>query len=212
MIMITTDLYWISMAIITRLVWGNEQNWATSFQADFSTVGFTLIVWPLLEDFTKPPVEDYGGNRFANIASNSWSVAMQVLGFYMNIASLPAVPSPFMEKPGNKDGYFSGGYTVKRYGSRWGRHVDAIQIEFPNGLRSQLAKKNKCLRKMRNKVVLAILCFFKTNYHYSPQSSGLWPWRTTNPKIKTFNEFTKKCPHTPEIDTDLRKRNLDRQI
>ena len=135
------------------------------------------------------------------------------LGFYMNIASLPAVPSPFMEKPGNKkDGYFSGGYTVKRYGSGWGRHVDAIQIEFPNGLRSQLAKKSKCLTKMRNKVVLAILCFFKTNYHYSPQSSGWWPWRTTNPKIEKFNEFTKKCPHTQEIDTDLRKRNLDRQI
>ena len=134
------------------------------------------------------------------------------LGFYMNIASLPAVPSPFMEKPGTKeDGYFPGGFTVQTYGSKSGGEVDAIQMEFPNGLRSQLAKnmkKNECSRKVRDKVVFAILCFFKKNYNYSPRKF----WWSTNPKIKTFNKFTKKCPHAPDIGTEQRKRNIDRHI
>ncbi|XP_013408634.1 uncharacterized protein LOC106172454 [Lingula anatina] len=45
------------------------------------------------------------------------------------------VPSPGNMSPGSGN-FYSGGYTVKTYGSRYGDSIDAIQIESPYALRT----------------------------------------------------------------------------
>lgn len=80
------------------------------------------------------------------------------LGHFMNQEGLSAVPSP--QEPGPLTGaYFSGGFTVKEYGSKDEGVIDAIQMEFPRELRKKAAWENS-----RQKVATAILEFFRLNY------------------------------------------------
>jgi len=82
------------------------------------------------------------------------------LGHFMNLEDLAAVPSPQDETPNVGQGheYFSGGYTVKTYGSKNGGKIDAIQMEFPKTLRSNWGNNTKF------EVARAIKGFFELNY------------------------------------------------
>ena len=80
------------------------------------------------------------------------------LGFFMNQEGLRAVPSP-QEPASNKASYFSGGYTVKTYGSRYAGDIDAIQMEFPSTLRTKAGWRNAT-----SGVASAISRFFKLHY------------------------------------------------
>ena len=80
------------------------------------------------------------------------------LGHFMNQEGLRTLPSPQEPAP-NKTSYFTGGYTVKWYGSRFGGDIDAIQMEFPIQLRTKVGWTNA-----RSRVVRAILHFLKLNY------------------------------------------------
>ncbi|KAJ7386626.1 hypothetical protein OS493_008777 [Desmophyllum pertusum] len=81
------------------------------------------------------------------------------LGHFMNQQGLGAVPSPRNKKP-NRAKYFSGGYTVKKYGSRAGGEIDAIQMEFAKTFRKGWGKNSQ----NRHRVVRAILSFLNLNY------------------------------------------------
>lgn len=78
------------------------------------------------------------------------------LGHFMNLAELRAVPSPNDPYP-EDEAYYSGGFTVKEYGSKHGGNIDAIQLEFPRPLRYHWPQDKEA-------VVSAILCYFKANY------------------------------------------------
>ena len=84
------------------------------------------------------------------------------LGHFMNQEGLRAVPSP--QEPGPMvrltGTYFSGGFTVKKYGSRDEGVIDAIQMEFPQ----QLRKNKTAWENSRRKVARAIVNFFRLNY------------------------------------------------
>ena len=75
----------------------------------------------------------------------------------MNEEGLDAVPSTQDPSP-NGDSYFSGGYTVRRYGSRYGGDVDAIQMEFDSAFRRGWNEE------AQEKVARAILSFRELNY------------------------------------------------
>jgi len=72
------------------------------------------------------------------------------------------VPSPRKAGPG-KDSYFSGGTITKRYGSRDGGKVDAIQMEMPAELRigGGLEVRTKFAKSLGE----AINMFFGENYN-----------------------------------------------
>ena len=80
------------------------------------------------------------------------------LGYLLNQEGLRAVPSP-EEPAANKTPFLPGGYTVKKYGSRSGGLIDAIQIEFPLSLRVKSGWESA-----KDRVVRAILQFLKLNY------------------------------------------------
>ena len=80
------------------------------------------------------------------------------LGYFLNQKRLRAVPSPEEPAP-NRTPFLPGGYTVKKYGSRSGGLIDAIQIEFPLSLRVKSGWESE-----RDRVVRAILQFLKLNY------------------------------------------------
>ena len=85
------------------------------------------------------------------------------LGYFMNQHGLQAVPSPQNKKP-NRAQYFSGGYTAKKYGSRDGGDIDAIQMEFPKTFRKGWGTNSK------NRVVRAIFSFIKQSYYQDKDS------------------------------------------
>lgn len=59
------------------------------------------------------------------------------LGYFMNNEGLKKVlPSPINGDPDPNVGYNSGGYTTKKYGSRYGGNIDAIQLGFHSSFRS----------------------------------------------------------------------------
>ena len=80
------------------------------------------------------------------------------LGYFLNQEGLRAVPSPEEPAP-NKTRLFSGGYTVRKHGSRSGGLIDAIQMEFPWSLRLKSGWESA-----KDRVVRAILQFLKLNY------------------------------------------------
>ena len=84
------------------------------------------------------------------------------LGHFMNQEGLRAVPSP--QEPGPMvrltGTYFSGGFTVKEYGSKDEGVIDAIQMEFPRELR----KNKTAWENSRRKVARAFVNFFRLNY------------------------------------------------
>ncbi len=67
---------------------------------------------------------------FKHLVSGPYS-----LGGMLQRAGYKTIPSPAHPKPGT-GGYYWGGYTVDRYGSKNGGNVDAIQIETPSPLRN----------------------------------------------------------------------------
>ena len=81
------------------------------------------------------------------------------LGHFMNLEGLHAVPSPQTKKV-NPDvvRFFSGGFTVTKYGSRDGGDIDGIQMEFSTEIRLRWGENT------RNRIVNAILCFRRLNY------------------------------------------------
>lgn len=79
------------------------------------------------------------------------------LGHLLNQEGLQPLPFPQEKTPKRKD-YFPGGYIVKKYGSRNGGEIDAIQIEFPKKLRFGWGSD------LKRRVVRAILRFLKLNY------------------------------------------------
>lgn len=81
------------------------------------------------------------------------------LGHFMNEEGLDAVPSTQDPSP-NGESYFSGGYTVKTYGSLVGGDIDAIQMEFDAAFR--LGWKTN--QGAQEKVARAILSFRDLNY------------------------------------------------
>lgn len=100
------------------------------------------------------------------------------LGHFMNQEDVQAVPSPQNKTP-DGNSYFSGGYTVKTYGSRDGGNIDAIQMEFPRSLRTGWNNDTKY------ELARAIASFFDLNYDIheattqSPTSSPTKRSRTT---------------------------------
>ena len=65
------------------------------------------------------------------------------LGTYLENAGYPSVPSSTNLNPGTDD-YFSGGYTVEKWGSKDGDALDAIQIECNyDGVRNSTANINR---------------------------------------------------------------------
>ncbi|KAJ7386627.1 hypothetical protein OS493_008778 [Desmophyllum pertusum] len=83
------------------------------------------------------------------------------LGHFMNHEGLQAVPSPQNKKVKQGGRYFPGGYTLRKYGSRDGGDIDAIQMEFPAELRSRWGDDDD---DTKHAVVKAILSFYKLNY------------------------------------------------
>ena len=79
------------------------------------------------------------------------------LGHFLVQEGLKAVPSPLASDPG-VERYFSGGYTVKAYGSKLEGDIDAIQIKFPRELRVSWAYHGKA------EVAEAMSDFFMLNY------------------------------------------------
>lgn len=81
------------------------------------------------------------------------------LGHFMNLEGLHAVPSPQNKKvKPDVVQYFSGGFTVAKYGSRDGGDIDGIQMEFAKEIRSRWGEN------ARNRIVNAILSFYRLNY------------------------------------------------
>ena len=81
------------------------------------------------------------------------------LGHFMNLEGLHAVPSPENKKiKPDVVQYFSGGFTVAKYGSRDGGNIDGIQMEFSKEIRSRWGENT------RNRIVDAILRFHRLNY------------------------------------------------
>lgn len=81
------------------------------------------------------------------------------LGHFMNLEGLHAVPSPQNKKvKPDVVQYFSGGFTVAKYGSRDGGDIDGIQMEFAKEIRSRWGEN------ARNRIVNAILSFHRLNY------------------------------------------------
>ena len=65
------------------------------------------------------------------------------LGTYLENAGYPSVPSSANLNPGSED-YFSGGYTVEKWGSKDGDALDAIQIECNyDGVRNSTSNINR---------------------------------------------------------------------
>ena len=81
------------------------------------------------------------------------------LGYFMNQEGLDAVPSPLDEDPEGEK-FFYGGYTTKRYGSRYGGKIDAIQLELPIGVRYKWNGDDA----LKNAFAKAIVQFYQTNY------------------------------------------------
>ena len=81
------------------------------------------------------------------------------LGHFMNEEGLDAVPSTQDPSP-NGESYFSGGYTVRTYGSRDGGDIDAIQMEFDSAFRRGWRSSPDA----QEKVARAILSFRELNY------------------------------------------------
>ena len=81
------------------------------------------------------------------------------LGHFMNQEGLDAVPSPQDQSP-NGERYFSGGSTVKTYGSRDTGIIDAIQMEFDSTFRKGWRDDVEA----QNDVARAILSFCQLNY------------------------------------------------
>lgn len=77
----------------------------------------------------------------------------------MNQEGLDAVPSPQDQSP-NGDSYFSGGFTVKTYGSRDDGDIDAVQMEFDSPFRKGWGGDEDA----QNAVARAILGFCDLNY------------------------------------------------
>ena len=77
----------------------------------------------------------------------------------MNEEGLDAVPSTKDPSP-NGESYFSGGYSVKAYGSRGGGDIDAIQMEFDSAFRQGWSGN----KEAQEKVARAILSFRELNY------------------------------------------------
>lgn len=77
----------------------------------------------------------------------------------MNEEGLDAVPSTQDPSP-NGESYFSGGFTVREYGSRYGGDIDAIQMEFDSAFRRGWSTNEDA----QEKVARAILSFRALNY------------------------------------------------
>lgn len=56
--------------------------------------------------------------------------------------------------------FFYGGYTTRRYGSRYGGKIDAIQLELPIGVRYKWNGDDA----LKNAFAKAIVQFYQTNY------------------------------------------------
>jgi len=81
------------------------------------------------------------------------------LGHFMNLEGFQAVPSPQNKKiKPDVVKYFSGGFTVAKYGSKDRGDIDGIQIEFSKKLRSKWGESTG------NRIVNAILSFYRLNY------------------------------------------------
>ena len=77
----------------------------------------------------------------------------------MNLQQLAAVASTKTKKP-KRNKYFSGGHTVKTYGSKDGGDIDGIQLEFPKKLLRRWGPSSK------KRVATAIVKFFELNYPF----------------------------------------------
>ena len=80
------------------------------------------------------------------------------LGAFIARDGYKVVPSPTYPDPGSPGNYYSGGYIVRRHGSRCGGIIDAIQIESPEYLRN--AENGTAYAKS---LARAILDFYSQN-------------------------------------------------
>jgi len=94
-----------------------------------------------------------------NVCFKDFVQGNRSLGHFMNEEGLDAVPSTQDPSP-NGESYFSGGYTVREYGSRVGGDIDAIQMEFDRAFRLGLRNDEDT----QEKVARAILSFRELNY------------------------------------------------
>merc|ERR1719347_1023591 len=73
-----------------------------------------------------------------NIPVEEFLFGEESLGSMFEKSGYRAVPSPRQTKPG-EDKYYSGGWITQVHGSRDGGQIDAIQLEFPTDIRTEVS-------------------------------------------------------------------------
>ena len=149
---LVADCFWTFMAMVINY---NGRSLVTS-----STVqDLTAVIFDLTDSSIRSLGDVTCGND--NVCFKKLIRGKGSLGHFMNQEGLRAVPSP--QEPGPMvrltGTYFSGGFTVKKYGSRDEGVIDAIQMEFPQ----QLRKNKTAWENSRRKVARAIVNFFRLN-------------------------------------------------
>ena len=94
-----------------------------------------------------------------NVCFRDFVQGNRSLGHFVNEEGLAAVPST-QDPSSNGQSYFSGGYTVRTYGSRYAGDIDAIQMEFDSAFRRAWSTGVET----QEKVARAIVSFRELNY------------------------------------------------
>jgi len=83
------------------------------------------------------------------------------LGAMFERSGYKAIPSPRQPKPGD-DKYYRGGWITQIHGSRDGGKIDAIQLEFPTEIRTEVSEEKR--NKFSDELAHNIVMFYKLYY------------------------------------------------
>lgn len=96
-----------------------------------------------------------------NLTAEEILIGETSLGAMFERSGYKAIPSPRQPKPGD-DKYYRGGWITQIHGSRDGGKIDAIQLEFPTEIRTEVSEEKR--NKFSDELAHNIVMFYKLYY------------------------------------------------
>ncbi len=126
---------------IARIEWGYALDGADLSRSDTALDAAAYVDLATVKHAATLP-----GARLSQVIRGPFS-----FGTWMHGLGYPGVPSAAIPSPGS-DPYFTGGYNVRRHGSRDGGTVDAVQIEFQSDLRRVVALRRAMIPRLADTI------------------------------------------------------------
>lgn len=128
---------------IARIEWGYALN-----GTDLSRTDAALDAPAYVNLATVKHAATLPGARLSQVVRGPFS-----FGTWMHGLGYPSVPSAAIPSPGS-DPYFTGGYNVRRHGSRDGGTVDAVQVEFQSNLRRVVSLRRAMIPRLADTIAV----------------------------------------------------------